>query len=349
MKQYKYSAEEIKQALANWPTVMKKYSVASTKKAVLQIITSFGPFIAIWVIMAFSLEVSYWLTLGLAIINAFFLVRIFIIQHDCGHRSFFKSQRWNHIVGYISSFFSTIPFKYWARVHDFHHGHCGQLETRDIGDIDVLTTEEYLALSTWGKIKYRIYRMPIVTFIIGPIHYLLINNRFPLVRFKHWNGMIWSQTVNNLAIVGVIVTLGFLIGWKTFLLVQVPIVVFFMIIAIWFFYVQHTHEHTYKKWKAEWNYVMAAIKGSTFYKLPNIVHWLTGYIGYHHIHHLNSGIPSYNLARCARENPILNKYVTKVGFWESLGYIRHKLWDEKNQRMISFTEFARMRKLNSGK
>ena len=349
MKQYKYSAEEIKKALANWPTMMKEYSVANTRKAIWQIITSFGPFLAIWVIMYFTLEISYWLTLALALINGFFLVRIFIIQHDCGHRSFFKSQKLNNVVGYISSFFSTIPFRYWARVHDFHHGHCGQLETRDIGDIEVLTTEEYSALSSFGKFKYRVFRMPIVTFFIGPLHYLIVNNRFPLVRFKNWDGMILSQTINNLAIVAVIVTFGFLIGWKTFLMVQVPIVVFFMVIAIWFFYVQHSHEHNYKQWKANWDYVMAAIKGSTFYKLPKIVHWLTGYIGYHHIHHLNSGIPSYNLARCARENPILTKYVTKVGFWKSLGYIRHKLWDENQQRMISFTEFSQIMKRKKAK
>ena len=349
MKQYKYSAEEIKKALANWPTMMKEYSVANTRKAIWQIITSFGPFLAIWVIMYFTLEISYWLTLALALINGFFLVRIFIIQHDCGHRSFFKSQKLNNVVGYISSFFSTIPFRYWARVHDFHHGHCGQLETRDIGDIQVLTTEEYTALSPFGKFKYRIFRMPIVTFFIGPLHYLIVNNRFPLVRFKNWDGMILSQTINNLAIVAVILTFGFLIGWKTFLMVQVPIVVFFMVIAIWFFYVQHSHEHNYKQWKANWDYVMAAIKGSTFYKLPKIVHWLTGYIGYHHIHHLNSGIPSYNLARCARENPILTKYVTKVGFWKSLGYIRHKLWDENQQRMISFTEFSQIMKRKKAK
>ena len=244
----------------------------------------------------------------------------------------------------ICSFFSTIPFRYWARVHDFHHGHCGQLETRDIGDIDILTTDEYRQLTPWGKVKYRIYRLPIVTFVIGPIHYFLVNNRLPLVRFKSWNGMIWSQTWNNIAIVGVVAFFSWLIGWKVFLSIQLPIVIFFFIIAIWFFYVQHQHEHTYKTWKAEWDYLMAAIKGSTFYKLPRFVHWMTGNIGYHHIHHLNSGIPNYNLVKCAKENPVLNKYVTKVTFWESLSYMHHKLWDEKEQRMITFTEFNREEK-----
>ena len=339
MQHYKYSAEEIKNALGNWQSMLRSYAQANNKKAVVQIVTSYGPFIGLWVAMYFSLRVSYLLTLLLAFINAFFLVRIFIIQHDCGHRSYFKSQKWNRIVGVICSFFSTIPFKYWARVHDFHHGHCGQLETRDIGDIDILTTDEYRDLSNWGKFKYRVYRLPVVTFIIGPIHYFLINNRFPLVRFKSWKGMIWTQTWNNLAIVGVIALFSWLIGWKVFLSIQLPIVIFFFIIAIWFFYVQHQHEHTYKSWKEEWDYIMAAIKGSTFYKLPRVIHWMTGNIGYHHIHHLNSGIPSYNLVKCAKENPILNRYVTKVTFWQSLSYMHHKLWDEKEQRMITFREF----------
>ncbi|HFA47454.1 MAG TPA: fatty acid desaturase [Bacteroidetes bacterium] len=344
MEQYKFTAEEIKETLKNWPAIVGKYSKANTGKAVLQIITSFGPFIALWVAMYYSLRVSYWLTLALAFINAFFLVRIFIIQHDCGHRSFFKNQTLNHIVGYVSSFFSTIPYKYWARVHDFHHAHCGQLETRDIGDINTLTAEEFKALSPMGRFKYRVYRLPVVTFLIAPIHYMLVNNRFPLVRFKSWKGIRTSQTINNLAIVGVILFFGWLIGWKVFFLVQTPIVVFFFIVAIWFFYVQHQHEHNYKEWKADWEYLMAAIKGSSFYKLPRLVHWLTGNIGYHHIHHLSSGIPSYNLVRCSKENPVLNQFVTKVTFWESLSYMRHKLWDEKEQRMISFKEFYQREK-----
>lgn len=174
--------------------------------------------------------------------------------------------------------------------------------------------------------------------------YFLVNNRLPLVRFKSWDGMIRSQTWNNIAIVGVIAFFCWLIGWKVFLSIQLPIIIFFFIIAIWFFYVQHQHEHSYKSWKAEWDYLLAAIKGSTLYKLPRVIHWMTGYIGYHHIHHLNSGIPSYNLARCAKENPVLNQYVTKVTFWESLSYMRHKLWDEAEQRMISFREFYRKEK-----
>lgn len=330
---------EIKEALADWPAMLRKYTKSNPKKAITQILTSYLPFLGFWVAMYYSLEVSYWLTLALAFANAFFLVRIFIIQHDCGHRSFFNSKKWNNMVGYACSFFSTIPFTYWARVHDFHHGHCGQLETRDIGDIDTLTTDEYRALSTFGKLRYRIFRMPVVTFVIGPVYYLLVNNRLPLVQMKGWKKVYWSLLWNNLAILATIAALCWWLGIKTFLLVHVPIIVFFSIIAVWFFYVQHQHEHSYKSWKANWDYLVAAIKGSTFYDLPRFFHWLTGNIGYHHIHHLQPGIPNYHLRACFEENSIINKFVTQVTFLESLSFMRHKLWDEQEQKMITFREF----------
>ena len=334
-----YQVEEIKQALADWPSMLRKYTQSSTKKAVTQILTSYLPFIGCWIAMYYSLQISYWLTLALAVANAFFLVRIFIIQHDCGHRSFFNSKKWNNLVGYACSFFSTIPFSYWARVHDFHHGHCGQLETRDIGDINTLTTDEYRALSKFGRFKYRVFRMPLVTFVIGPVYYLVINNRLPLVQMKGWKKVYWSLLWNNLGIVLAVVAFSWWLGLKTFLMVHVPIIVFFSIIAVWFFYVQHQHEHNFKAWKANWDYLVAAIKGSTFYKLPRFFHWMTGNIGYHHIHHLQPGIPNYNLPVCFKENHLINKFVTQVTFWESLSYIHHKLWDEKEQRMITFREF----------
>jgi omega-6 fatty acid desaturase (delta-12 desaturase) len=333
---------EIKQALAEWPAMLRKYTKSNPRKAILQMLTSYLPFIGLWIAMYYSLQVSYWLTLGLAVANAFFLVRIFIIQHDCGHKSFFQSKKWNNFIGYVCSFFSTIPFSYWARVHDFHHGHCGQLETRDIGDINTLTTDEYKALSPFGRLRYRIFRLPLVTFVIGPAIYMLVNNRLPLVQMKGWKKVYWSQLWNNLGILLAVVLLCWWIGFKKFMLVHVPIIAFFSIIALWFFYVQHQHEHNYKSWKGNWDYLVAAIKGSSFYKLPKVFHWLTGNIGYHHIHHLQPGIPSYNLQACFKENNLINKYVTQVTFWKSLSFMRHKLWDEGEQRMISFREF-RMR------
>lgn len=332
---------EIQRALKHWPILLKSYAQADTRKAILQMITSFLPFLALWVLMYFSLSWSYWITLGLAAINAFFLVRIFIIQHDCGHRSYFKSQTWNNIVGVACSFFSTIPYAYWAKEHSFHHGHSGQLETRTIGDIMLMTENEYRQASRLKRLGYRIYRMPLMTFVLGPILYMLYNNRFPIVKLPGWGPIHRRMFFENLLIAGVYVVLAWVLGWQRFLLVHCTVVALFAIVAIWFFYVQHQHEASYKQWQENWDYLLSAIRGSTFYKLPRFMHWLTGNIGYHHIHHLNSKIPSYHLARCARENPLLQRYVTAITFRESLQFMFHKLWSEEEERMITFREYRR--------
>lgn len=335
---------DIKKFLKNWNEIVVKYQKPSMKKAIWQMVTSFVPYLGIWVLMYLTLGWSYFFTLALGIINAFFTVRIFIIQHDCGHQSFFKSRKLNNVIGYACSFISSMPYRYWAKSHDFHHAHCGQLEenVRDIGDITVLTVEEYTALSPIKKIGYRIYRNPAVMFFFGPLYYLLVNQRLPLVTLKGWKKTYRSQAINNILIFGLYGGLAYFLGWENFLLVHVPIFVAFATIAIWFFYVQHQHEHAYKQWKENWEYLLAAIQGSTFYRLPKVFHWLTGNIGYHHIHHLSSKIPSYNLRKCADENPILQKFATKVSFIESLSFMFHSLWDERQKRMISFSEYKKV-------
>lgn len=335
--------EEIKGDFKNWQKMVRQYVKPNTKLAISQIITSFLPFLALWVLMYFSLSWSYWITLGLGFLNAFFLVRIFIIQHDCGHQSFFSNRKINNFIGRVCSVFSLIPYSYWAKSHSYHHAHTGMLhEHRDIGDIRTLTVEEYMALSKFEKIRYRTYRSLPVMFIIGPLYYILIHNRLPLIRFKNWKKVRFSLIWNNLLVVAVYCIVGFLIGWENFIKVQIPITVFFAMVAIWFFYVQHQHEQSYKAWKDKWDYLTSAIKGSTYYRLPRILHWLTGNIGFHHIHHLSSLIPNYNLRKCHKDNPMFEKHVVKVGLRESLRTITNKLWDEANEKMISFREFNRM-------
>ena len=331
----------IKAELSNWKSIVARYQYPDWRKASLQMLTSFGPFLALWVAMYFSLDYSIWLTLALGVLNAFFLVRIFIIQHDCGHFSFLKSRKANDVIGWICSFFSTIPYTYWSRVHSHHHGHTGKLEHRDIGDINFLTVDEYRQRSAWGKFTYRIFRNPFVVFGIIPVIYLGVMLRIQNISFPGWRPVHIRQHINNLALLALYVALGFLLGWKHFLVVQGSTLFFFGTIAFWFFYVQHQHEETYQRWTNRWDYLLASIRGATFYKLPRIGHWLTGNIGYHHIHHLSSRIPNYNLARCARENPILQKYVTTITFRESLPMMFNKLWDEDTQRMISFREFRK--------
>ena len=336
---------ELKKALQNWPKIVQKYSRPNHRKAFIQILNSMLPFVGLWILMYFSLGWSYWITLGLAIVNAFFLVRLFIIQHDCGHQSFFGSRKWNNRLGFICSFFTSIPYKYWSRAHTYHHGHVGQLEHRNVGDINVLTVEEFRKKSPFIKFLYRIFRHPIFLFTFVPVIYLSISNRYPFFRFKGWRNTRKSQILNNILLLAVYVGLAWILGLKAFLMVHIPIVVIFGIIAFWFFYVQHQHEHTYYQWKENWDYLLANLKGSTYYKLPKLFQWLTGNIGFHHIHHLSSKIPNYALEKCAKENPILQKYAPILTFKESLKTIFNNLWDEENQKMISFREYYQMERV----
>ena len=328
--------------LQKLPVIVKAYQLPNSRKATIQILNSFLPFLAIWVAMYLLLDVSFWLTLGLAVVNAFFMVRIFIIQRDCGHQSFTANKKANDIIGQVCSMISFMPYRYWAKSHNFHHGHNGILwEHRDIGDINLLTVNEFRQLSRMGKFRYIVFRNPIILFVIAPLWYTLIHSRLPFIRMKSFEHARKSLIRHNLLLIGIHVGVVLLLGYKAFVMVHLPILAFFSIIAIWFFYVQHQHETTYKAWKDKWDYIRAAIQGSTYYKLPRLFHWLTGNIGYHHIHHLNSLVPNYELARCHRENPVLDEVANKITFIQSLRCMFNKLWDEDQQRMITWREYMR--------
>lgn len=332
--------------LQQLPNIVKAYQLPSPRKATIQILNSFLPFIGIWVAMYFLKDISLGLTFALAVVNAFFLVRIFIIQHDCGHQSFTASRKANDTIGLICSLVSFMPYKYWAKSHNFHHGHNGILwEHRDIGDINLLTVNEFKQLGFWKKLHYMIFRSAPVLFVIGPIWYILVHNRIPSIKMKGWEQARRALIRHNLLLVAVYVALLLALGYEALLLVHLPILVAFGIIAVWFFYVQHQHETTYKAWKDKWEYIRAAIQGSTYYKLPKWMHWLTGNIGYHHIHHLNPLVPNYELARCHNENPVFEQVANKITFWQSLKCVFNKLWDEEQQRMISFREYFRRQKV----
>lgn len=336
---------EIIKNLSNWREIAAKYQGAETWKSIWQMCNTILPFLGIWVLMYYSLNWSYWITLALAVLNGLFLVRVFIIQHDCGHYAFFNKTKTNDIIGFCCSFLTSIPYKYWARTHQFHHAHNGQLDTITIGDIRTLSIEQYKALSKFEQFRYRMLRNPFVLHIIGPVFYLLVVLRLPLeLKAPQWKKFKILQLIHNLLIIGVYVGLSYLLGWKAFLMIQGPILVVFITIAFWFFYVQHQHEETYKAWKNQWEYLLSAIKGSTYYKLPRVFQWFSGNIGFHHIHHLNPRIPNYKLEQCARENKLLNEYITTVTFFQSLKLIFNKLWDEKNERMISFQEYYQLEK-----
>lgn len=335
---------EMLEEVKDWHKMLKQYQVPDTKKAVIQMINSYGIFIAIWVLQFFLLQQSIFWVVGLAILNGFLLGRIFIIQHDCGHKSFFHSSTANHIIGTISSYFTFIPFKYWAANHNFHHTHIGQLEHSDIGDVECLTVDEYSKLPLMKKIRYRIYRNPLYLFTVGGFIYVTIYNRFAFLKdgvfAKVKNSVKWA----NILYAIIYLSLGYIIGFKNFLIVQLINLLFFGTYALWFFYIQHQYETVYKSTKDNWNYVVSALKGSTYYDLPFFLHWLTGNIGYHHIHHLSPAIPNYNLKACNDANPIFEKYTNKVTFWQGFSCVFANLYDDKAGRMISFAEYRRRTK-----
>lgn len=336
--------DSLQYVMENWQHIVKKYQTPDTRIAVWQLVTSFLPFIGLWILMYFSLSVSYWLTLGLALVNAFFLVRIFIIQHDCGHQSFMKSRKLNDAIGFVCSAFSLIPYKYWAKAHNFHHANCGRLEPdiRDIGDMPLLTVNEYRNMPKMKRLGYRLFRMPVILLSLGSFYYVFVHNRFSTIRQRGFEFAKKSLIASNLFMAGVYAAGILLFGASTFLKIHIPIVMMFAVMAFYAFYIQHQHEQAYKKWKNEWSFVMAALKGSTYWTLPPVFQWLTGNIGVHHVHHLSSLIPNYYLQKCHDENPVLDQYVTKVSFTGSMRFFLNKLWDEQQDRMITFREYRRL-------
>jgi omega-6 fatty acid desaturase (delta-12 desaturase) len=341
-----FNKEQMMEDLKNWNSMLKKYQIPRTRTAILQLANSFTFYLGLLALQFYLFDKSVIASVTLAILNGFLLGRIFIIQHDCGHRSFTKYQTLNDIIGTVCSLCTVIPYKYWAKSHNFHHAHNGQLEYSDIGDIECLTTDQYSALSLKQKIWYRIYRNPFYLFTIGGFIYVVLYNRFAFLKEAQFQKVRKSVTLSNVLFVSTYTAFAWLLGPSRFLIVQFANLLFFGAYALWFFYIQHQYEHIYKSGKDNWNYVVAAIKGSTYYKLPSFFHWLTGNIGYHHIHHLAPTIPNYFLPRVNRENPIFEKHAQVITFWQSLKTVQANLWDAQRQKMVSFGEYRRLRKAN---
>jgi omega-6 fatty acid desaturase (delta-12 desaturase) len=339
-----FNKEELLEQVKDWHNMLKAYQVPDTKKAVIQMITSYGPFLALWVAQFYLYHISVWAVVGIAVLNGFLLGRIFIIQHDCGHKSFLKSQLANDIIGTINSFFTFIPYKYWAVNHNFHHNHNGQLEYSDIGDIECLTVEQYAALSWFGKLRYRVYRHPLYLFTIGGFIYVTLYNRFAFLKEGVFATARRTVKWANLFYALVYFGLGYIIGFEAFAVVQLINLLFFGSYALWFFYIQHQYEAIYKSSKDNWNYVVSALKGSTYYDLPAIGHWLTGNIGYHHIHHLSPAIPNYNLKACNQAFPVFEQNTNKISLWQSFKTVFANLYDEQSEKMISFRAYRLMKR-----
>ncbi|MBI5059348.1 fatty acid desaturase [candidate division KSB1 bacterium] len=320
--------------------LMNPYAVPSLAKSVWQLANSFLPFFAAIYLMYLSLAMPFYVTLGLGVLAAGFMVRMFIIQHDCGHGSFFVSKKLNDRVGYFCSLFTMVPYYYWRRQHALHHSTNGNLDQRGLGDMTIHTVKEYLVLSRFDKLHYRCYRHPLVFILFGPLALFFYINRV-CTDPQHYNQRdrrnIW---ITNLTIAATLAAIGVFIGFAALAKVVLPVLFIAASLGIWLFYIQHQFEHTYWKPKAEWNYVRAAMQGSSYYKLPRILQWFTGNIGYHHIHHLKSSIPNYELERCYHENPEFHDVYT-VTLFSSMKTMFLSVWDEDQQRLISFRELKR--------
>lgn len=325
-----------------WKTLVEEYQKSHAGKSMWQLCNSFIPFVLIWLLMLYALNYSYWITLLLAFPAAGFTVRIFIIQHDCGHGSFFKSRRANDLCGLFCSIFTLTPYHYWRKRHAIHHASAGNLEHRGIGDIYTMTVNEYMQQTRWGKFKYRLYRNPLLLFLVIPTILFLFVYRFPTSRSKELRSYQFSVYITSLVIAVLVGTLIWLVGLKTFLIVQLPITFITSSTGAWLFFIQHQFENTYWADEEDWDYAYAALRGSSYYKLPKVLQWFTGNIGFHHIHHLSPRIPNYMLEKCHKENPEFQKAANILTVRTSLKSILLSLWDENQKKLVSFRQFKRI-------
>jgi omega-6 fatty acid desaturase (delta-12 desaturase) len=316
-------------------TEVALYARPHVGRAMLDLATSVVPYLGLSVLMYFALDVSYFLTLALAIPAAGFLVRTYIVFHDCGHGSFMRSRRANRWIGTICGILVFTPFESWRHEHAVHHATAGDLDRRGVGDVKTLTVEEYRGLPWPGRLKYRLFRNPLVMFGIGPLYAMVLSPRWPAADAR--KRIRRSIIATDIALAVVIAGLCWLVGWQEYLLVQAPTVWLAGAVGVWLFYVQHQFEDTYWASSGGWAYDDAALRGSSYLKLPKVLQFFTGNIGLHHVHHLSTRIPNYNLQRAHDENAIFHEVPT-LSLWDGLRAVRLKLWDEDRKRLVTFAE-----------
>jgi omega-6 fatty acid desaturase (delta-12 desaturase) len=319
---------------------LKPYRKADRRRAVVELLITLVPFALVWILMAMAFETGWFLVYALLLpLAAGLLVRLFMIQHDCGHGSFLPNRKANDWTGRLLGVLTQTPYDYWRRSHAIHHASVGNLDARGIGDIDTLSVREYLARGRWGRLKYRIYRHPLVMFGIGPAYLFLIQHRFPRGLTRNGATPWVSAMGTNLGIVALAAVGMAIVGPGTFLAVQLPIALIAATVGVWLFYVQHQFEETYWAPASDWNASEAALQGSSYLDLPPVLRWFSANIGLHHVHHLSSGIPFYRLSDVLRDHPEL-KGVNRLTLGHSVRCLRLVLWDETAHRLISFRELA---------
>jgi omega-6 fatty acid desaturase (delta-12 desaturase) len=320
---------------AFWRDALAPYAKPRLGRSLVDLATSVVPYLALSAAMYRSLTVSYLLTLALAIPASGFLVRTFILFHDCSHGSFLPSKRANIWLGVVLGLLVYSPFLRWRHDHAIHHATAGDLDRRGGGDVRTLTVAEYSAMSPRGRLAYRLFRNPAVMFGIGPIVSLLIGPR--IVSRSARPRLRRSVIGTNIALAVMVGMLCWLLGWSDFLLVQGPTVLLAGSAGIWLFYVQHQFEDAYWENTGGWSYADAALRGSSYLKLPRVLQFFSGNIGLHHVHHLSARIPNYNLQRAHDENPIFHQ-VPVLSLRDGLRSVRLKLWDEDCGRMVTFAQ-----------
>ncbi|WP_454817438.1 fatty acid desaturase [Labrys neptuniae] len=334
--------DALTQAPRSWNFILSRYREPATSRSVFEVLVTVIPFIGLWGLMWLALGIGYWLCLLLAIPTAGFLVRLFMIQHDCGHGAFFRRRATNDWIGRVIGVVTLTPYGFWRRAHATHHAAVGNLEHRGVGDIFTLTTTEYLALNPYSKLGYRLYRNPIVLFGFMPAYLFLLHQRLPF-GFMRAGWQPWFSTMGtNAAIATLVVTMLWLVGIKSFLLVEGPVMLIAASIGVWFFYVQHQFEDTQWAHDGDWNVQEAALHGSSYYELPPPLAWFTGNIGVHHVHHLCSRVPFYRLPQVLIDHPALAT-VGRLTLVQSLHCAGLALWDENQGKLISFRELRRRR------
>ncbi len=325
----------------SWSALLAKYRQPDPIRSTFEIVVTAVPFVGLWALAAIAVLNEHWWGLVLTIPAAGLLVRLFILQHDCGHGTLFTQRRLNDWTGRIIGVFTLTPYDYWRRTHAVHHASAGNLDRRGIGDVDTLTVREYRALPRFARLRYRLYRHPLVMFGLGPAWLFLCQYRLPIGLMRS-GALPWISTIaTNLGIVVPVAAMIWLVGLGPFLLVQIPITLMAATLGVWLFYVQHQFEETHWSGDGEWSFQHAALHGSSHYDLPPVLRWFTGNIGIHHVHHLAATIPFYRLPEVLRDHPELSS-LGRITLLESLKCIRLVLWDENARRLVSFKDARRL-------
>jgi omega-6 fatty acid desaturase (delta-12 desaturase) len=327
----------------SWKEAVARHQEPVLRKSLWQIANSLVPYLAVCGLMFWTLRVSYWLTFALVFAAAGFLIRVFIIFHDCSHNSYFRSRRANDAVGFITGVLTFTPYHQWRHKHALHHATAGDLDRRGTGDIWTLTVREYLEAPLWKRVLYRLFRNPFVLFLLVPLYLFLIHQRFPSrgMGRRERRGVHWT----NATILAIAVLASLTAGLKAYVLVQLPVMAITGTVGLWLFYVQHQFDGVYWERGSNWGFRQAALRGSSFYRLPKVLQWFTGSIGFHHIHHLSPAIPNYNLERCHRAHPMFRS-VRAITLWTGMKAFPLRLWDEQRRRLVGY---GRLRALRNAK